>query len=128
MVISFHSGLKVPLGEPAAMAEGDAPERLEVLCSGVRRIVDADWVVALRAGESVAEYGDAPELAWLQAFLAGSEHLDGFDDAAPSDMVWAHLVSSGMYIAAGRTERPIHERERIRVSLLARLADALLSM
>jgi hypothetical protein len=110
----------------AAMAECDAPERLEVLCSGVRRIADADWVVALGAGETVAEYGDAPELAWLQAFLAGSEHLDGFDDAAPSDLVWAHLVSSGMYIAAGRTERPFHERERIRVSLLARLADALL--
>jgi hypothetical protein len=111
----------------AAMAECDAAERLEVLCTGVRRIVEADWVVALRTGETVAVYGDAPELAWLQAFLAGSEHLNGMDDAAPSDMVWAHLVASGLYVAAGRTDRPIHERERIRVSLLARLADALLA-
>jgi len=110
----------------AAMAECHNTERLEVLCSGVRRIADANWVVALRSGETVATYGDAPEQVWLQAFLAGSEHLDGFDEAAPSDMVWAHLVSSGMYIAAGRSERPFHERERIRVSLLARLADALL--
>ncbi|MBT4983464.1 MAG: hypothetical protein HOJ85_15810 [Ilumatobacter sp.] len=110
----------------AAMAECDPDDRLEVLCSGLQRVVEADWVVAMRGGDTVAEYGEAPELAWLQAFLAGSEHLDGIDDAAPSDMVWAHLVASGMYVAAGRAERPIHERERVRVSLLGRLADALL--
>jgi len=111
----------------AAMAECPPAERLDVLCAGVKRIVEADWVVALRAGERVVAHGDAPELAWLQAFLAGSEHLDGIDDAAPSDMVWAHLVAAGLYVAAGRNDRPIHERERIRVSLLARLADALLA-
>ncbi len=112
----------------AAMAECPADERLDVLCTGIRRIVEADWVVALRPGETIAEYGEAPELAWLQAFLAGSEHLDGTVDGAPSDMVWAHLVAAGLYVAAGRTGHPIHERERIRVSLLARLADALLSL
>jgi len=111
----------------AAMAECDVGERLEVLCSGVRRTIEADWVVALRSGEPVAACGVVPELAWLQAFLAGSGHLDGIDDAAPSDMAWAHLVASGLHIAAGRHERPIHERERVRLSLLARLADALLA-
>jgi hypothetical protein len=110
----------------AAMAECEPDDRLDVLCSGVQRLVEADWVVAMRDGDTVAEFGEAPELAWLQAFLAGSQHLDGIDDAAPSDMVWVHLVSSGMYVAAGRAERPIHERERVRISLLARLADALL--
>ena len=110
----------------AAMAECDPDDRLEVLCAGLQRVVEADWVVAMRGGDTVAEYGKAPELAWLQAFLAGSEHLEGIDDAAPSDMVWAHLVASGMYVAAGRAELPIHERERVRVSLLGRLADALL--
>jgi hypothetical protein len=110
----------------AAMAECEPDDRLDVLCSGVQRIVDADWVVAMSGGDTVAEVGEAPELAWLQAFLAGSQHLDGIDDSAPSDMVWAHLVTSGMYVAAGRSERPIHERERVRVSLLVRLADALL--
>ena len=110
----------------AAMAECMPDDRLDVLCTGIRRIVEADWVVAMRSGETVVEYGNVPELAWLQAFLAGSEHLDGTDDSAPSDMVWAQLVSSGMYLAAGRSARPIHERERVRVSLLARLADALL--
>lgn len=110
----------------AAMAECDQDERLDVLCSGVQRVVDADWVVAMRSGETIAQYGEPPEMAWLQAFLAGSEHLDVTDDSAPSDLVWAQLVTSGLYVAAGRTERPIHERERVRVSLLARLADALL--
>jgi hypothetical protein len=110
----------------AAMAECEPDDRLEVLCSGVQRIVEADWVVAMRDGDTVVGLGEAPELAWLQAFLAGSQHLDGIDDSAPSDMVWAHLVTSGMYVAAGRSKRPIHERERVRISLLARLADALL--
>ena len=119
-------GSLAALAVGAAMAECAPGDRLEVFCSGVQRIVGADWVVAMHSGDTVAELGDAPELAWLQAFLAGSEHLAGIDDAAPSDMVWAHLVSSGVYVAAGRDERPIHERERVRISLLARLADALL--
>lgn len=111
----------------AAMAECTTAERLDVLCAGIRRLVEADWVVAVRGDKTIAEYGDAPDLGWLRAFLAGSEHLKGFDDAAPSDMVWAHLVSSGLYVAAGRADRPIHERERVRISLLVRLADALLA-
>jgi hypothetical protein len=110
----------------AAMAECESDDRLDVFCAGLRRIVDADWVVAMSSGDTVAELGNTPELAWLQAFLAGSEHLAGLDDAAPSDMVWAHLVAADTYVAAGRDDRPFHERERVRVSLLARLADALL--
>ncbi len=110
----------------AAMAECAQDDRLDVFCTGLQRIVEADWVVALRAGTAVSSWGAAPELAWLEAFLAGSGHLDEVDDAAPSDMAWARLVSCGMDVAVGRSERPIHERERVRVSLLARLADALL--
>ena len=68
-----------------------------------------------------------PELGWLSAFLAGSEHLDGLDDSAPSDLVWVHLQASGLTLAAGRTGHPIHERERVRVSLVGRLADTLLA-
>lgn len=110
----------------SAMAESDPAERLDVLCIGIRRIMDADWVVALRGEERIQELGEVPDIRWLQAFLAGSEHLDATDDNAPSDMVWAHLVHARLNVAAGRSGRPIHERERIRISLLARLADALL--
>jgi hypothetical protein len=74
----------------------------------------------------VLQLGEAPDLAWLTAFLAGSQHLDEVVDAAPSDLVWANLLSVGLNVVAGRNGRPIHERERIRVNLLGRLAEALL--
>ena len=111
----------------AAVAECQHGERLEVLCTGIRRFAEADWVAVLRDGELIAQVGDSPDLGWLIAFLAGSEHLDGLDDSAPSDLLWAHLISSGLTVAAGRAHHAIHERERVRFSLLARLADALLA-
>jgi hypothetical protein len=36
------------------------------------------------------------------------------------------MVTSGLTVAAGRSGNPIHERERVRFSLLVRLADALI--
>ena len=114
------------LAAAAAVAESPADNRLEVLCQGLERSVEADWVAALRNGDFVASRGDVPDLGWLRAFLAGSEHLAGLDDAAPSDLVWAHMIESGLAVAAGRSGRSIHERERVRFSLLTRLADALL--
>ena len=110
----------------AAVAECPRAERLDVLCAGIQRFSEADWVAVLRGGELIAQVGESPDLGWLIAFLAGSEHLDGLTDGAPSDLLWAHMISSGLTVAAGRGAQPIHERERIRFSLLARLADALL--
>ncbi|BAN02234.1 ACT domain-containing protein [Ilumatobacter coccineus] len=114
------------LAAGAALAESSSDERLEVLCQGVHRVVEADWAVVLRGSEVIAQEGDTPEVAWLVAFLAGSEHLSETDETLPGDLVWGHMVTSGLTVAAGRTDPPIHERERIRISLLARLADALL--
>lgn len=111
----------------AAIAESAPEERLEVLVQGIQRFSETDWVVVLRAGERIAQLGDAPDLGWLTAFLAGSEHLDGLDDSAPSDLLWANMVTSDLAVAAGRAGNPIHERERVRFSLLVRLADALVS-
>jgi len=111
----------------AALAECPPTERLDVLINGIRRFAETDWVAVLRDDELVAHVGDTPDLGWLTAFLAGSEHLDGLDDSAPSDLLWAHLVDSDLTVAAGRAMHPIHERERVRFSLLARLADALLA-
>ena len=110
----------------AAMAEAESDERLHVLVHGIQRLIDADWAVVLRDGEVIERVGDSPDIAWLVAFLMGSEHLTEIDETLPSDLVWGHLIESNLAVAAGRTDRPIHERERIRVSLLARLADALL--
>jgi len=110
----------------AAVAECPRTERLDVLCAGIQRFSEADWVAVLRGGELIIQVGESPDLGWLIAFLAGSEHLDGLTDGAPSDLLWAQMISSGLTVAAGRGKQPIHERERIRFSLLARLADALL--
>lgn len=113
------------LAAGAALAEAPADERVELLCHAVHRLVDADWAVVLRQEAIIFEVGDSPDVGWLQAFLAGSGHLNELDEALPSDLVWGHLIGSGLTVAAGRVGRMIHERERIRVSLFARLADAL---
>jgi hypothetical protein len=111
----------------AAIAESLPSERLEVMVSGIRRFAETDWVVVLGDGQPIAQVGQPPDVSWLTAFLAGSEHLDGLDDSAPSDLLWGHMLTSGFTVAAGRTGNPIHERERVRFSLLLRLADALVS-
>jgi hypothetical protein len=110
----------------ATIAESPPESRLDVLIDGARRCSESDWVALLRGDELVASLGDPPDVPWLLAFVAGSGHLDGRGDAAPSDLLWAHLPVAGYVLAAGRTGNPIHERERLRFALLARLADALL--
>lgn len=114
------------LAAGAALAEADPAERLDLLCRRVQRMLEADWTVVLGPDGIVAQIGTPPDAAWLGAFLAGSEHLDVVDETLPGDLVWGHLVSAGLAVASGRYGRTIHERERVRVNLLARLADALL--
>jgi len=109
----------------AAIAESPADERLAVMASGIQRFAETDWVVVLANGVPITQVGEPPDMGWLTAFLAGSEHLDGLDDSSPSDLLWGHLVTSAVTVAAGRIANPIHERERVRFSLLVRLADAL---
>lgn len=111
----------------AAIAESLPAERLEVMVGGIQRFAETDWVIVLDNGDPIAQLGVPPEIGWLTAFLAGSEHLDGLDDSAPSDLLWGHMITSALTVAAGRTGNPIHERERVRFSLLLRLADALVS-
>lgn len=110
----------------AEIAEADPADRLTVLCTGVALVADADWAVVIRGTAVVHSHGEPPDLAWLLAFLDGSQHLRDAN-GAPSDLVWAHLSRSRVAVAAGRSDRPVHDRERTRVSLLARIADALVS-
>jgi hypothetical protein len=112
----------------AELAEADASRRLEVLCAGVLRVADAEWAVVVRDGALVQRGGQPPDVGWLMAFLEGSQHLENGhrSTSAPSDIVWARLDRSGASVAAGRSDRPVHERERVRVWMLARLADALI--
>lgn len=111
----------------AAIAESRPEERLDVMIAGVQRFAETDWVMVLEDGRPITQLGAPPDVGWLAAFLAGSGHLDGLDESSPSDLLWGHMVTSELTIAAGRTANPIHERERVRFSLLVRLADALVS-
>jgi hypothetical protein len=110
----------------AELAETDADERLAALIGGVTRLTDAAWAMLVADGAVVAAGGDVPEAEWVTALLAGSRHL-GDPHSAASDMFWADLPISGMWIAAGRDARQVHDRERVRLDLYARIADALLA-
>lgn len=113
------------LAAGAAMAEAHPDERLDVLCRAVERMIGADWAVVLRGDEIIAQVGQSPDVGWLVAFLAGSNHLSEVAEALPGDLVWGHMLTAGLTVAAGRASHVIHERERVRLSLLTRLADAL---
>jgi hypothetical protein len=112
----------------AEVAGTAAADRLATLLSGLLVAADADWAVALRDGELLHDLGAPPELGWLVAFLDGSEHLDPTcpNGSAPADVMWAHLPTTRITVAAGRSDRAVHERERVRITLLARIVDALL--
>jgi hypothetical protein len=112
----------------AAVAEAPAGERLATFVEGLLVAVDADWAVAVSNYEIVERCGEPPELGWLLAFLDGSEHLDPVLPATntPGDVLWARLPCSGLTVATGRGDRAVHERERSRISTLARIVDHLL--
>jgi hypothetical protein len=112
----------------AELAETAPEGRPAVLCDSVVRVADAEWAVVVAGGVVVESRGEIPDAEWLLAFLEGSRHLDDDRGAGtPSDLVWARMPASGHAVAAGRTHRPVHDRERVRVGLLARMADALLA-
>lgn len=119
----------VALAVGAELAEAEPADRPAVLCAGAARVSDASWSLVVRDAGVLEQLGEPPDLPWVQAFLEGSQHLDSVgsvEQRVPSDLVWAHLARSGISVAAGRSDRPVHERERLRVALLGRLADALI--
>jgi hypothetical protein len=78
------------------------------------------------AGVLVAD-ADAPNRAWLEAFLAGSRAAEGArargSTAGPADVVWAPLPSSGLALVLGRQGMAYRARERHQVAALARVVD-----
>ena len=126
-VVGDHSdGGLLALSLAAELAETDRSGRIDFLVDGVARITEAEWVLAARDGEPVATLGETPSAEWITSLLAGSRHL-GDPHATSSDMFWADLPLSGLWIAAGRAGRPVHDRERVRLDLFARIADTLLA-
>jgi len=109
----------------AELAETEPDDRLDSLLDAVAKITEAGWVLAACGPETVATRGDAPSADWLHSLLAGSRHL-GDPHATASDMFWSDMPGSGLWLAAGRKERPVHVRERVRLDLFVRIADTLL--
>jgi hypothetical protein len=111
----------------ARVAEAAPLDAIATFGRGLAAALDAEWVVITDAtGAAEFRTGEPPDLAWLLAFLDGSEHL-GAEHAAPADVMWARLPKSGRSVVLGRTARAAHDRERARLRLVARTVDHLLS-
>ena len=120
----------------ATVLEAPRDHGLKVFCEQLLGLVDGDWVVARTARSdsgnqtaghaSLLEFGVAPDVAWLGAFIDGVGHLSGAThvDGIPGDVVWVHLESIDVAVVAGRSTRPFHARERQQVTLLGRIVDA----
>ena len=119
-------GSLAALSTAAAVVAAAFDDRLRVACESLRTLLDADWAVALcmDGPVAVAHDGEVPELEWLAAFLAGSEHLDDPTEHTPGDLVWCRLPKLGVALACGRAGRVFHAREREEFRLLGGIADA----
>lgn len=115
--------------ETAAILVGaSSPEEaLEELCSHAVRTIGAEWgvIVGLEGEIEVTRDGDPPDLAWVLAFVAGSQtaarvagHASG-----PEDVVWAPLPSAGLALVIGRKGTAFRARERRQAAALARIVD-----
>ncbi len=122
-------GGQLALALAAELAETAPADRIDGLVTAIARLTEASWAMVCDGEREVAAAGDPPAPEYVSSLLAGSQHLtDGGDYAgAASDLFWADLPRSGRWIAAGRPDRPVHARERVRLTLFARIADVLLA-
>ena len=122
-------GALAVLSTAAEIVAAAQDDRLHVACASLRRLLDADWAVAMRLdrGQSLATDGAVPDLEWLAAFLSGSDHLpsDRVTEHTPGDMVWARVAAHGVAIVCGRTGRVFHARERDEFHVLGGIVDSL---
>lgn len=108
------------------VGETTPAERLDRFVDCVVQLTEGDWAMAVVVadGAVLASVGDVPNPEFVASLVAGRSHLDAH--GSPGDMFWAELPRVGAWLAAGRSERPIHDRERQRFDLFARVADPLL--
>lgn len=118
-------GGQLALALAAELAETPTGRRLATLAGCVQRLVEADWVVVARDVAALATHGEPPSPDWIASLLEGGRHLGGAHPVA-SDLFRADLPAAGLWVAAGRAVRPAHDRERERLAVFARIADALL--
>ena len=110
----------------AELAESASHERLDRLISSLAQLTDGAWALVATDAGTVARWGEAPNPEFVSSLIAGRSHLAD-PRAASGDLFWGELPSSGVWFAVGRPDRPIHQRERYRVDLFARVADPILA-
>ena len=115
--------------ETAAILVGASTpaEAIEELCTHAVRTVGAEWGVVVEQDppNELTRHGDAPDLAWLLAFVAGSQSSARVAGGAsgPEDVVWAPLPSAGLALVLGRSGTAFRARERRQAAALARIVD-----
>lgn len=104
------------------------PHRLDVVCRGLRNLLESDWVavVDVGRGDVTVDEGNVPDPAWLVAFLAGTHHLPTAADHTPSDVVWAPLVGTQLMVASERSGRAFRSRERQQVERIGRIVGSII--
>lgn len=117
------------LGIAAQLVEAEESQRPSLLCYELVELLEAEWsvVVGLEPAAVLAQFGLAPDLEWLMAFLEGIRHLPAgeLSSHTPSDLAWAYLERHGAAVAVGRPQRAFRSRERQMVELLGRITDTL---
>jgi hypothetical protein len=118
--------------EAAAQLVGadDVEDLLAAVVTHARRVVGATWVAVVDIDERgdgvLAASEDAPNAAWLGAFLAGSRAAEGVNrgrSSHRSDVIWTPMAHSGLALVLGRQGMPYRSRERRQVAALARVVD-----
>ena len=118
--------------EAAAQLVGadDIEDLLEAVVTHARRVVGATWVAVVdieeRGDGVLAADENAPNAAWLEAFLAGSRAAEGVNrgrGSQRSDVIWTPMAHSGLALVLGRQGMPYRSRERRQVAALARVVD-----
>lgn len=127
-----RNGLRDPrldaLESAATLVE--ASSRAELLAALVKHAVrdfGADWATVVDDGDGTlqAGEGEAPEPAWLQAFVQGSSSSEAVASgrSGPDELAWAALPTAGLHLVIGRGGRQLRAVERRQVAALARIAD-----
>ncbi len=113
------------------LADRRGADVYQPFCAEIMGLFDTEWSALIdRSTDAVvASLGVPPDLAWMIAFLEGSDHLDALnrDGSVPSDVVWSGLTPTTLAFVAGRGGRPFHVRERQHAELLAQIAGSLIT-
>jgi len=100
------------------------PALLKALTAHLGYTLEAEWVLVTEGDAAIAAEGDAPPLAWVEAFIAGTQQSAAVaeGECGPDDVACAWLDDHRVAVVLGRRGRPFRARERQQLAGLARIA------